>query len=223
MTKTQYSPDRTARSFKRLGISVGLFLLAATGLTGCQSAGRPSAGPIGTAAVNPAAVSFRAGDYARAEQLARTAAPQSESSRLILGMSLHQQGETAEAVTQLAPLRMSRDRATRGAALATLGLIAQSNGRHDEAAPMLTQASELLVGTDRVWAAHYASISERALGNTQRADELARVAAPVTSRINAGQIGRAADQFRQQRCQCFQRHLRCLARGHLGHVLLRLL
>ncbi|MGP1272622.1 MAG: SPOR domain-containing protein [Phycisphaerales bacterium] len=124
---------------------------------------------------------YRAGEYQRAEDLARRATPPSESSRLVQGLAEQQLGKAGEAERTLSPLLSSRDRRVRGTAMATLGLIEQQRGDHERAARMLTDASDLLTGTDRVWAAHYAAVSHRATGNTAEAAALERVAGPAAA------------------------------------------
>ncbi|MEM1071838.1 MAG: SPOR domain-containing protein [Planctomycetota bacterium] len=140
--------------------------------TGCATQ-RPAAVPV----ANDAAVAFQSQNYERAIRLTTPAT--TESDRLIRGMAELEIGEAARGESTLRPLLRSRDTAVRGRAEAALGLHARASGDHTKAAELLTRAAEHLAGTDRVWAAQYATESHRAIGQHAQADRLVSIAAPL--------------------------------------------
>lgn len=174
-----------------VGLAVGA---AGLGLAGCASASKP----VSTSYVQD----YEAKRYQQAYDNAKSAAPSlkglaKDQALLIQGESAHAINKNAESKQILRPLIDHRDPRIAGQAAATLGLVYQEEGNFQEAAQLLTSASEKLDGDAAARSALYAGDCRKSLGQAaeakamyQRADGLVRtdnaLRGMIADRLSAG-------------------------------------
>jgi tetratricopeptide (TPR) repeat protein len=139
-------------------------------LAACASRGGGSASGGSTRGGTLTSVQlFETGQYAAAlEQSTREADKLNGAAKneamLIAGLSAQALNKNAEAVRWLKPISEGHDPMVVGRANASLGLIAQERGEHEEAARNLLIAGEKLQGDDAARASMYAGDSLTAMG-----------------------------------------------------------
>jgi len=154
----------------RSGGLMGLRVLLAAALwavviTGCSSAGRSG---------GESAALFREGRYAAAYQSAvatyeSSSGPAKDEAALLAGLSAHAMKDYTQAERWLRPLRFNANPEISGRASAALGLIAQEQDRHEEAARLLVAAGEKLHGEESARAYLFAAENYQAVGRTESA------------------------------------------------------
>lgn len=183
----------------RRGLAFALAGAAAVGIlaiTGCASGSRS-----GSRAAPDYLTSYTSRDYASAYDQAAAAAGSSsgaarDEAALVAGLSAHALERPDEAERWLSPLRDHADAGVSGRASATLGLIEQSRGNHEQAVGLLTAASDKLAGDEAARAALFAGDSYAAMGQPEqaraqyaRAQSLVRTDASIKEMIAERQRG----------------------------------
>lgn len=149
------TPRADRLSMEKRSTFAAVVLTGALMLMGCTTgSARPTPSTTATSSYERA---FRAERYEDAAQLASRAPRRDDRARLIEGMARTELDQNARAGALLRPLLSSSDPDIRGRAAATLGLIAQDEGRPGEASRLLNIAADDLSGSDAVWASRYAA------------------------------------------------------------------
>ena len=187
MTPEKRLPGRTgvvrARLFGRLSGVGALVMACAVFLGACASSPIPPP-PSGAGA-------YQSGNYQEAYRLSaseysRTEGVRRDRAALTAGLSAHAMGHSALAESWLRPLERHPDPAISGRAAATLGLIAQERGDHEQAAALLSRAARQLEGDASARANFQAAESYAALGRVDSARlhyRLARGGTPAQDQV----------------------------------------
>lgn len=158
------------RTFEIVLVAAWMLGLACT-LGGCSSGGgKADAGPAYDQL-------YSKGQYAAAYEEASKVATSlggkdKARAALVAGLSAYALDRDADAEKWLRPLLTSGDPQVAGESGATLGLILQDQGRHAQAAEMLSGAAKKLTGDQGARAAMYAGDSFRAQGQKDQAEAM---------------------------------------------------